>query len=176
MTNRKQAATLIAAASTTMLAALAFAISFSALHDLALQAGVTIPALWPIVVDGLIVVATIAVVALRGSRWFAWTILIAASSVSLIGNAVHAYLSQPPVGTGIAIAVAVVPPAALVLSTHLAVALQRDSLSTDPKLNALRYLAEGKTVRSVAQLVGVSPSTVSRWKNDQPNSTPLHAA
>ncbi|SNS54974.1 DUF2637 domain-containing protein [Rhodococcoides kyotonense] len=166
MTDRKRLATLVAGTSTMTIAALAFAISFTALQDLAEQAGVTIPALWPIVVDGLIVVATIAVVALEGNRWFAWTILITASSVSLIGNAVHAYLAGPPVGAVIAVSVAVVPPAALVLSTHLAVALNRDQGPEARRRQALAYLSDGRTVADTAAALNVPATTVRRWKKD----------
>ena len=70
-----------AIAGTVLIAAFAFWLSFTALSDLARRSGVDAGQAWawPLIVDGLIVVATVAVVALDGQRaaWYPWLLLMA---------------------------------------------------------------------------------------------------
>ena len=111
---------------TGMLALGGFTLSFAALRDLAVRVGM--PAdlawLWPLLIDGMIVEATLAVVALaqRGSRavWYAWFLLAVGAVVSVGSNSVHAMLT----GHGWAgAAAASVPPVVLLATTHLTVLL-----------------------------------------------------
>lgn len=111
---------------TGMLALGGFTLSFAALRDLAVRVGM--PAdlgwIWPLLIDGMIVEATLAVVALaqRGSRavWYAWFLLAAGAVVSVGSNSVHAMLT----GHGWAgAAAASVPPVVLLATTHLTVLL-----------------------------------------------------
>lgn len=112
---------------TGMLAVGGFVLSFAALRDLAVRVGM--PAdlgwIWPLLIDGMIVEATLAVVALaqRGSRravWYAWFLLAAGAVVSVGSNSVHAMLT----GHGWAgAAAASVPPVVLLATTHLTVLL-----------------------------------------------------
>ena len=111
---------------TGLLALGGFTLSFAALRDLAVRVGM--PAdlawLWPLLIDGMIVEATLAVVALaqRGSRavWYAWFLLAAGAVVSVGSNSVHAMLT----GHGWAgAAAASVPPVVLLATTHLTVLL-----------------------------------------------------
>ena len=113
-------------AGTTLLAVGGFVLSFAALRDLAVRVGM--PAdlawLWPLLIDGMIVEATLAVVALaqRGSRavWYAWFLLSVGAVVSVGSNGVHAMLT----GHGWAgAAAASVPPVVLLATTHLTVLL-----------------------------------------------------
>jgi len=115
---------------TVLIAAGAFWLSFTALSDLARRSGVE-PGqawAWPLIVDGLIVVATVAVVALDRQRaaWYPWLLLMAATGVSVTANALHAtvaaYADLPGVLAG---CVAAVPPLVLLASTHLTVVLVR---------------------------------------------------
>ena len=112
---------------TVGIAAASFVLSFAALHDLAARAG--IPAqlawLWPLIVDGTILQATTAVVALAGdrqrdrSRRYFWIVLSSAAAVSLGANALHAIVSaSAPLGPWLAAAIAVVAPIALLATTH----------------------------------------------------------
>lgn len=111
---------------TGLLALGGFTLSFAALRDLAVRVGM--PAdlgwIWPLLIDGLIVEATLAVVALaqRGSRavWYAWFLLAVGAVVSVGSNGVHAMLT----GHGWAgAAAASVPPVVLLATTHLTVLL-----------------------------------------------------
>ena len=70
-----------AVAGTVFIAAGAFWLSFTALADLAHRSGVDAEQAWawPLIVDGIIVVSTVAVVALAGQRsaWYPWALLAA---------------------------------------------------------------------------------------------------
>lgn len=117
---------------TVLLAAGAFVLSFTALHDLAAQSGIDADQawLWPLIVDGLIVVATVAVFALAGTRavWYPWLLLAGGAGVSVTANALHALVTaDPAVPPLLAASVASVPPVVLVASTHLTAILIRHS-------------------------------------------------
>ena len=113
-------------AGTTLLAVGGFVLSFAALRDLAVRVGMPtdLAWLWPLLIDGMIVEATLAVVALaqRGSRavWYAWFLLAVGALVSVGSNGVHAMLT----GHGwTGAAAASVPPVVLLATTHLTVLL-----------------------------------------------------
>ncbi|OLO48174.1 hypothetical protein BKH31_02800 [Actinomyces oris] len=116
----------ISVAGTALLAIGGFVLSFAALRDLAVRVGM--PAdlgwIWPLLIDGMIIEATLAVVALaqRGSRavWYAWFLLAVGAVVSVGSNGVHAMIT----GHGWAgAAAASVPPVVLLATTHLTVLL-----------------------------------------------------
>ena len=77
-----------------------FVLSFTALADLAARAGIPErPAwLWPLIVDGTILQATMAVVALAGledqqrNRRYFWIVLSVSAAVSVVANGWHAAL------------------------------------------------------------------------------------
>lgn len=117
---------------TVLLAAAAFVLSFTALRDLAERAGIEVGLawLWPLIVDGIIVVSTVSVFALAGTRvvWYPWLLLVAGSGISVAANAIHAVVAaEPGVPPLLAEAVAAVPPIVLVASTHLTAILIRHS-------------------------------------------------
>lgn len=90
----------LAVTGTILLALGAFWLSFTTLQDLAILSG--IPAgqawVWPLIVDGVILEATISVVALRNSapaaRRFAWLLLAAGAGVSVAANVTHAVIGS----------------------------------------------------------------------------------
>ncbi|MEV4156597.1 DUF2637 domain-containing protein [Nocardia salmonicida] len=106
--------------------AAAFVLSFAALRDLAIRAHTPTGLAWlfPVIVDGTIIQATIAVLALADSpeRTFFTRVLVAGATVSIGGNIAHALVS----GHGVLAAIlAVIAPAALLVDTHgLAVLLR----------------------------------------------------
>lgn len=119
-----------AAAGTVFIAAGAFWLSFTSLADLARRSGIGAEQAWawPLIVDGIIVVATVAVVALAGTRaaWYPWALLAGGAIVSVTANAIHAALAADTTVPGIlAAAVAAVPPVVLLAITHLTVILTR---------------------------------------------------
>lgn len=117
-----------AVAGTVFIAVGAFWLSFTALADLARRSGVASRQAWawPLIVDGIIVVGTVAVVALAGHRgaWYPWMLLMAGAAASVAANAIHAIVAAdvdvPPV---LAASVAAVPPLVLLAITHLTVVL-----------------------------------------------------
>ncbi len=104
-----------------------FALSFASLYDLACRCGMyaSFASLWPITVDGTIVLATMAIVALaeypeqRRNRRFFWVMLGSAALVSVSGNALHALLPRDaPLNPWLAAAIATVAPLSLLADTH----------------------------------------------------------
>jgi hypothetical protein len=123
-------AVVTAEAGTIFIAAGAFWLSFTALADLAARSGIGEEQAWawPLIVDGIIVVATVAVVALAGQRsaWYPWALLVGGAAVSVTANAIHAVVAADADVPGVlAASVAAVPPVVLLAITHLTVILTR---------------------------------------------------
>lgn len=119
-----------AVAGTILIALGAFWLSFTALADLARRSGISEGQAWawPLIVDGIIVVATVSVVALAGQRsaWYPWMLLMAGALVSVTANAIHAVIAaDDDVPRLLAGSVAAVPPLVLLAITHLTVILTR---------------------------------------------------
>ena len=136
-------AAMTAVAGTVFIAAGAFWLSFTSLADLAARSGIGAGQAWawPLIVDGIIVVATVAVVALAGQRsaWYPWALLVGGALVSVTANAIHAVVAaDADVPRMLAASVAAVPPVVLLAITHLTVILTR---TTDPA-TALAAAAE----------------------------------
>lgn len=191
-TRRGRLAVVTAVAGTVLIAAGAFWLSFTALADLARRSGVDVGQAWawPVIVDGLIVVATVAVVALAGQRaaWYPWALLAGGALISVTANALHAVVAaDADVPRVLAACVAAVPPLVLLASTHLTVVLVRsrpsepiEEVAPEPaadippmftakpepagrRLVAARLRAEGWSNKAIARHLQVAPSTVGRW-------------
>ena len=177
-------AVVTAVAGTVFIAAGAFWLSFTALADLARRSGVDAGQAWawPLIVDGIIVVATVAVVALAGQRgaWYPWMLLAAGAVVSVTANAIHAVVAADADVPGVlAACVAAVPPLVLLAITHLTVILTRpvppeslgpvgadvaeDAAAPGGRELAAVLRAQGWSNKAIARHVGVHPSTVGRW-------------
>lgn len=129
-TSPRRWAAMTAVAGTVFIAAGAFWLSFTSLADLAARSGIGTGQAWawPLIVDGIIVVATVAVVALAGQRsaWYPWALLTGGALVSVTANAIHAVVAADADVPGIlAASVAAVPPVVLLAITHLTVILTR---------------------------------------------------
>jgi Protein of unknown function (DUF2637) len=116
------------------LAVAGFAMSYDALHSLALTQGVpaSLAWMWPLVVDGFIVVASLSVVrAVADTRraHYPWLLVLTFSTISVTFNVLHA------APTAVARFVAAIPPAALVLSFELLMRQLREQLRTNPAPN-----------------------------------------
>ncbi len=111
------------------LASGAFVLSFRALNDLAVASGIDngIAWIWPLIIDGFIITATIAAFALRGrgakTTWYPWAALILFAIVSIFGNSLHATEQQSTLKVAIWIAtlVSAAPAVALLLASHFLV-------------------------------------------------------
>jgi uncharacterized membrane protein YidH (DUF202 family) len=128
MGRRSLAITRVAAVLITIgIGAASFVLSFAALRDLAARAGIPgqLAWLWPMIVDGTILQATMAVVALAGhrdqerSRRYFWIVLSSSAAVSVGANALHAVIpGTQPLSPWLAAAIAVVAPVSLLATTH----------------------------------------------------------
>lgn len=187
-------AMLTAVVGTVFIAAGAFWLSFTSLADLARRSGLGVERAWawPLIVDGIIVVATVAVVVLAGSpgAWYPWALLLLGALISVAGNALHAVVTATSeVPLVLAAAVAAVPPLVLLAITHLTSVLARHattSTETERKpelevqydvvladtsveapiggpVTAAELSAAGWSNRAIAHHLGVHPSTVGRW-------------
>ncbi|HUO39513.1 MAG TPA: DUF2637 domain-containing protein [Mycobacterium sp.] len=128
---------------TVGIAAVSFVLSFASLRDLAaISAWPGWPSwLWPLIIDGLIVLATLAIVALapyRNQFWnrvFVWAVLATAALVSVGGNSFHAWLSTghlPPWMRAGSAGLACVPPIALLATTHILAIMWRFNPAPPP--------------------------------------------
>lgn len=116
----------LAAGAALAVAAASFLRSFTALSDLAMMFEVPADQAWtlPIGIDGLVIVATVAAVMLRGWRWYSWMLLIVGTLLSVAGNGIHAWLiTENPIGVGIA----VIPPLVTLAAIHLTVVLAHEN-------------------------------------------------
>lgn len=129
-------------AATVIIAAGAFILSFAALTDLAVMSGLdpNLAWIWPIIVDGLIVASTVAIVALAGHEKkvlaYPWFLLFFGAVVSTAANAVHAILAvgnSGAVPAAVSAIVAAMPPVVLLAITHLTVILVQKSGVKPPR-------------------------------------------
>jgi hypothetical protein len=120
-----------AVGATVLIAIGAFVLSFAALADLAQRSGIEPRLAWirPIIVDGMIVASTVAIVALNGhgrrAMMYPWSLLFFGAIVSTAANSVHAILTVDKMASGIppivSALVAAMPPVVLLAITHLTV-------------------------------------------------------
>ncbi|WP_336629862.1 MULTISPECIES: DUF2637 domain-containing protein [unclassified Microbacterium] len=148
-----------AVAGTVIIAAGAFWLSFTALADLARRSGIEAGQAWawPLIVDGIIVVSTVAVVALAGTRaaWYPWMLLICGAGLSVTANSIHAIVAKgTDVPAVLAASVAAVPPLVLLAITHLTVIL-----TGNPPEGVLHPRAEAAELDATPVLVA-SPAPV----------------
>lgn len=166
------------------LGAAALALSYTALADLASRAGLGQwqSAVWPLVVDGLIVAATRTVVTLDDgpARRYAWLLLWSAVVVSIAGNAAHLLLPAGPVHPGVATVVAVVPPVAALALTHLAIvrarALARGHAEPEPEADVVADDAPASPTSAQLTVVAAPEPVEEPQPDDAPGDALRHRA
>jgi hypothetical protein len=114
----------LSAAGVLGIGAAAFLLSYDALHSLAVASGVRpgLAHIWPGVLDGFIVVATLTVVAAKRARqptWYPWALVALFSAASVVFNILHALDRYLAAARWVGPLVFAMPPVALVLATHL---------------------------------------------------------
>jgi hypothetical protein len=114
----------LSAAGVLGIGAAAFLLSYDALHSLAVASGVrpSLARIWPGVLDGFIVVATLTVVAAKRARqptWYPWALVALFSAASVAFNILHALDRYLAAARWVGPLVFAMPPLALVLATHL---------------------------------------------------------
>lgn len=174
----------LAITGTILLALGAFWLSFTTLQDLAALSGIPVGQawVWPLIVDGVILEATISVVALRNSapaaRRFAWLLLTSGAGVSVAANITHAVVaSDAHVPVIIAALVASVPPLVLLAMTHLTVELTRNE--TPHQAHETRTLIEHSTPANLNEPAAASvlavPAAERAGSNAAEGSAPASA-
>lgn len=131
---------------TVAVAGLVFSLSFTKLQALAVQNGVAGWQAWmvPLAVDGLVVVATAASAKMSSHRWYAWTLLLLGTLISVAGNVAYSLTNDP--GNPIAVGISALPPLMLLAVTHLTIVLSRQKRSED----ATESTETGRTPELVA--------------------------
>lgn len=108
-----------------VLAVSAFIMSFGALEDLAKVSGLQHPVLFPVIIDGFIIIATFSALIFGKLRPkaknYAWVTLAIFGALSTAGNALHAtnHADITKIHVWIAAVVSAIPPIALLLASHL---------------------------------------------------------
>ncbi|WP_244467521.1 DUF2637 domain-containing protein [Nocardia vulneris] len=103
-------------AGTIAVGGFSFLVSYTALSDLAEHFQTPHPWSFPLIVDGLVIVSTLAADVMRKRAWYAWTLLMVGAALSTAGNGLHAWITT---GSPIAVGIAAVPPLVLLAVTHL---------------------------------------------------------
>ncbi|MEE6140649.1 DUF2637 domain-containing protein [Mycobacterium sp. 050128] len=128
---------------TVGIATVSFVLSFTSLRNLAPMSAW--PGwsswLWPLILDGLIILATLGIVSLapyRDQLWnrvYLWAVLGVAALVSVGGNSLHAWLSTGQLTSWMrwgSAGLACVPPVALLATTHILGTLWRFNPTPPP--------------------------------------------
>jgi Protein of unknown function (DUF2637) len=153
--------------------AAAFLLSYDALHQLALASGVRpgLARVWPGVLDGFIVVATLTVVAAKRAgqpTWYPWALVGLFSAASVAFNILHALGRFLAAARWVGPLVFAMPPVALVLATHLLLqqgAWQRRQTHGDPQLPP-------PAASATAAVAGRLPSAATAERVPQPVDSP----
>jgi hypothetical protein len=151
----------------------AFVISYSALYSLALAANIVHPlaVIYPFLVDGFIVVASLSAVAMRGQprriTWYPWMLLVLFFAFSVLGNAIHANARQgiPQLASIAAAAVSAVPPIALGLAFHLLLRMISSPRPTRLPIVTVQRQEEDGSLREVARRLLVEAEEQGRRMN-----------
>lgn len=160
----------------------AFTKSGISLWQLATASGYPATLGWvlPLVLDGMVILATLMLVVDASHRWFAWTLLILGSVASTAGNIVHVSMADYSSSFTVAALAAAAPPLVLLVTTHLMIQLVRleDPASNDTDrhhvplnshteaemavlcVNALRLASEGHEIDAVAIRTGLPVGVV----------------
>ncbi len=146
---------------TAGIATVSFVLSFESLRDLAAMSAWPgwSSYLWPLIIDGTIVLATLGIVALapyRTQLWnrlYFWIVLVLAAAVSVGGNAVHAWLTTAHLDSWMrygSAGLACVPPLALLASTHSMAILWR--FNPTPPADATSQVRDGALASATARM------------------------
>lgn len=118
--------------------------------------------IWPLIVDGMIILATVGIVALspypeqRANRNYYWGVLVTFALISVAGNAWHAWLitGHLPIWMRCgAVAVACIPPLALLAATHSLVIQWRFNPTMPPD----------ESSRAQARALAIAAERADKW-------------
>ncbi|MFQ6398962.1 DUF2637 domain-containing protein [Nocardia sp. KC 131] len=158
----------------------AFVLSFAALRDLAILANTPKQWAWlfPVIVDGTIIQATISALVLAASperRWFLW-VLGTGAMVSIAGNSLHAVAAGRILPWWASALVAAIAPISLLVDTHgLAVLFRAAQHVSAPELVSEPVVEQAAVERapepvhaSTARIHPVPSAPVQTIRNSRP--------
>lgn len=157
--------TIVAMAIVLVVVTSSFALSFTVLRDMAMLSGIPedVAWLWPVIVDGTIVAATLVLYtasATGRSRRLPLATLVTFALASVVGNVAHIVIVTPSsvVPVAIAVFVAVIPPVGLLLTVELLGSLLRRPQTPDKVVVAQESTEIIPTPPAGAQTVGEVPT------------------
>lgn len=189
-----------------LLAIGSFVISFTALSNLALLSGIPkqVAWIWPLVVDGFIIAATLSAYVIRGVNkkleWYPWVALLFFALISIVGNGIHAFNNRQnlDIPVWLAAGVSSIPPIALLVASHLLMLISSHRIhadeidgtsqvapTNDTPIVPLTPLAtptstsEGKAIEekpSVSEPVAEIASDIEKPADKKPKTTPRKRA
>lgn len=128
----------VAVAGVLGVVAAAFALSYDAIRAVAISAHIrpSLAWLYPVAVDGAMSVATVCAVVMRArgrSAAYPWSVVLIGALVSVVANALHAWVAGGSVALPApwAVALSSVPPVLLALSIHLLIVLALSAVQSD---------------------------------------------
>ncbi|GAB4588678.1 DUF2637 domain-containing protein [Nocardia sp. IFM 10818] len=136
---REISAVQAATAGTVAVGGFSFLVSYSALSQLAEHYNTPHAWSFPLIVDGLVIVSTIAATAMRRHGWYAWLLLTFGAALSIAGNGLHAWLNT---GSWVAVGISAVPPLVLLLITHLTMMLRDQAEAEAPAVEEIPAIVE----------------------------------
>jgi Protein of unknown function (DUF2637) len=147
---------------TVLIAMVSFVLSFTSLQQLAAESAW--PGwkswLWPAIIDGLIILATVAIVALAPyphqfwNRAFLWLVLATAALVSTACNGLHAWLAAEHLPMWMrwgSAALACTPPVGLLATTHILAILWRFNPTPPPDETSQAQDRAAQTAEQIAK-------------------------
>jgi hypothetical protein len=137
---------------TGFVAVTAFVLAYDGSRGAAVDAGIAAAGWYPFCIEGVIVCASVATIALAG-RAYPWVILLLFSAVSVAANVLHA--AQHPGAHVWSLAFAAVPPLTLPLCVHLVLMVAAHTPDTAPDTGA-----------------GSGPATADTRPDGQPDTAP----
>jgi DNA-directed RNA polymerase specialized sigma24 family protein len=130
----------------SLLALGAFVLSYVALYDIAVKYGLPdyLAWIWPLLIDGSIIVFTIAVIRAtlhQEKSWWPWTLVGVFTFGTIAFNALHSNHIPVP-DNYVSIVVFIVPPIALVLAFETAMAMLRSTVARNSLIQSLAELTQ----------------------------------
>jgi len=144
------------------LAVCAFILSYDALRNLASTNGVnpTLAWIWPVAIDGFLIVASIAVVRnslMEERTLYQWALVIEFTGVSVVFNVIHAP------DTLLAQSIGAIPPLALVLAFELLMAQVKSEVRLTDAIKTLEDLTD--EISDKRQEVAKLEKAVDKWQD-----------
>ncbi|MBM4707959.1 DUF2637 domain-containing protein [Rhodococcus hoagii] len=167
----------VAGAASVGVAILAFTLSFTALSELGAQNGIPSGLAWmfPLIVDGLVVVSTVASALLvKKAAGYAWFLLVLGTMFSVAGNVAHAFTNGYGLLGGV---IASVPPLVYLAVSHLTILIARATKNAPaPAVEVVEESVEDYAPEEAVEFVEAKALTVVEKAVETVTSAPANLA